>query len=540
MPRLTGAQALARQLRAEGVDTVFTLPGVQIMAAFDAFYELQQDVRLISVRHEQATTYMADGYARVTGKVGVAMVVPGPGALNASAGLGTAYASSSPVLLISGQIPSTAIGKRQGQLHEVQDQLDVFRPITKWNHRVARVEDIPWAVHEAMRHLKTGRPRPVELEVPPDILAASGDVELVEPEEYPRPSASSADIQRAAQLLAAARKPAIIAGGGTLSSGASRELLELAEYIQAPVMTTQQAKGVIPEDHYLAVGVNYSMLGPAHRIVPESDVILAVGTRFLIPNLKLNEAHKVIQIDIDPSELGKNYPVEVGMQADARETLARLLQRLRAISPSRAGARRQEIEGYKRAYRAEIRDLAPAQTAIIDTIRADLPDEAIYVSGMTTIGYWSHVAFPVRQPRTYITSSYFGTLGYEFPTALGAKVAWPDRPVVATAGDGGFMYNPQELSTAMKYGANVVVIVFNNSAFGASQWDQTHRYGQRYIGTDLLNPDFVKLAESFGAVGMRATPDSLGPALRKALAADRPVLLEVVIPNMMPPFQIVR
>ena len=224
MVKMTGAQALARQLRSEGVDTIFTLPGVQIMEAFDALYELQDDIRLIQTRHEQATTYMADGYAKATGKVGVAMVVPGPGALNAAAGLGTAYASSSPVLLISGQIDSRALGKNQGQLHEVEDQLDVFKPITKWNHRSTRVEEIPEAVHEAFRQLGTGRPRPVELEIPPDTLQGSGDTDIIEPEIFEKQSASAEEIRRAAQLLAGAQRPAIIAGGGTILSGATEEL----------------------------------------------------------------------------------------------------------------------------------------------------------------------------------------------------------------------------------------------------------------------------------------------------------------------------
>ena len=177
---------------------------------------------------------------------------------------------------------------------------------------------------------------------------------------------------------------------------------------------------------------------------------------------------------------------------------------------------------------------------IIDTIRQELAEDAIVVSGMTTIGYWSHAAFPVCRPRTYVTSSYFGTLGYAFPTALGAKVAQPEKQVIATCGDGGFMYNPQELSTALRHKINIVALVFNNQAFGASRWDQTHRYGRRFIGTDLLNPDFVKLAEAFGVTGMRTTPEDLGPALREALRMDAPVVLEVIIPNMMPPFQIVR
>ena len=536
---MNGAQALVRQLCSEGVDTVFALPGVQIMAAFDALHEARDDIRLVTARHEQATTYMADGYAKVTGKVGVALVVPGPGALNTAAGLGSAYATSSPVLLVSGQIPSATLGKRRGELHEVDDQLDVFRPITKWSHRVTRVEEVPEAVHEAMRQLKTGRPRPVELEVPSDTLAAAAEVDLVEPKDYPRRTADPADIDRAARLLADARKPAIIAGGGTVISNASGELTELAEYLQAPVMTTQQAKGILPEDHYLAVGVNYSLLGPAHTVVPESDVILAVGTRFLISDLDVVDSKRIIQIDADPDEIGRNHPTEVGIEADAKEALTALLQRLRAAGPAKK-SRREEVESYKTAFAREVRDLAPRQTGIIDSIRGRLGDDAILVSGITNIGYWSNLALPVGRPRSFITTSYFATLGFAFPTALGAKVAAPDRQVVALCGDGGFLYSPQELATATKYGINVVALVFNNAAYGASEWDQTHRYGGRYIGTGLNNPDFVKLAESFGAVGLRTDAVGLAGSLEKALAADAPVVLEVEVPTMMPPFQIIR
>ena len=538
MPKMRGAEALVSQLRSEGVDTVFALPGVQIMAAFDALYGARDNIRLVQTRHEQAATYMADGYAKVTGKVGVALVVPGPGALNASAGLGTAYASSSPVLLISGQIDSVSLGKRQGQLHEIEDQLDVFKPITKWNHRVTSVGEIPEAVHEAMRQLKTGRPRPVELEVPPDTLAGTGDADIIEPEEYPRPAGDPSDIRRAAQLLAGAEKPVIIAGGGSITSGASRELRELAEHIQAPVTVTQQAKGIVPDDHPMAIGVNYVGLGPANRVVPESDVVLAVGTRLLLGGLEITERQKLIHIDIDPTELGKNCPTEIGIEADAREALAELLRQTRAITPPKK-SRSQEIESYKRETRDEIRGLAPLQISLVDTIRGGLDDDAIVVGGVTNIGYWSNLAFPVSLPRTYLTSSYFGTLGYAFPTGLGAKLARPDRQVVALCGDGGFLYSPQELSTAVKYGINLVSLVFNNGAYGASEWDQTHRYGGNYIGTDLKNPDFVKLAESFGAIGMRTDPDGLDTSLKEALAADSPVLLEVTVPNMMPPFQVV-
>ena len=538
MPQMTGAQALARQLRSEGVDAVFTLPGVQIMAAFDALYELRDDVRLVHTRHEQATTYMADGYAKVTGKPGVAMVVPGPGALNATAGLGTAYASSSPVLLISGQIASGALGKRQGQLHEVEDQLDVFKPITKWNHRVTQVGEIPEAVHEAFRQMATGRTRPVELEIPPDTLAALGDADIIEPEQYPAQPGDAADIRRAAEILARARRPAIIAGGGSIISGASDELRQVAEFLQAAVMTTQQGKGVLPPDHELAVGVNYAMVEPAKYVLPECDALLAVGTRLLFRQLAMDNPPPLIHIDADASEIGKNLPTEVGIVADAKAGLSQLLDALRAIAAPKA-SRAQEIAAYRSAADNDLATLAPEQTRIIADIRDALADDDILVGGMTNIGYWSHLAYPVRVPRSYVTSSYFGTLGYAYPTALGAKVGQPRKGVVALCGDGGFMYNLQEISTAARYGINVVAVVFNNHAYGASMWDQTHQYGERYIGTDLNNPDFLKLAEAFSVRGMQADPARIGEALRDALAADAPVLLEVELPNMMPPFQIV-
>ena len=535
MPVMTGAQALIAQLRAEQVDTMFALPGVQIMNALDAVYEHRNSLNLIHTRHEQATTYMADGYAKVTGKVGVAMVVPGPGALNAASGLGTAYASSSPVLMISGQISSTAQGKRLGELHEIDEQLDVFAPITKWNHRVSRVGEIPEAVHEAFRQLKTGRPRPVELEVPPDILAAAGEVTVIDAATYAAPAGDADAIARAATFLTNAERPAIIAGGGTVN--ASAELMALAEWLQAPVIMTQQSKGVIPDDHPLSLGVNY-VVGPLKECLAESDAVLAIGTRLAIRDYEPDAMPPLVHIDIDPSEIGKTYAVEVGIEADAGKAMAQLLDRLRNGGVARA-SRGDEITRARRAFRDRIRAMTPDQSAMIDSLRAGLDDDAILVSGITNIGYWSNVCYPTMQPRSFVTSGYFGTLGYAFPTALGVKVAHPDRQVVALCGDGGFMFSPQEFSTAMRYGINLVAIVFNNNAYGASRWDQTHRFDERFIATDLYNPDFVKLAEAFGAVGMRCDPAGLGSTLEKALGTDAPVLLEVEVPVMMPPFQII-
>ncbi len=540
---MTGAQALVRQLIAEGADTVFALPGVQVMEMFDALGEHRDSIRLIQGRSEMALTHMADGYARVTGKPGVAIVVPGPGALYASGGLGTAYGASSPVLLISGQIPSEALGKSRGELHEVEDQLDVFRPITKWNARSTRVDEIPGMVHEAFRQMGTGRPRPVEIEIPSDTLGATDAADLIEPEPPVRKEPSRAAIKKAAKVLAAAERPIIFAGGGAAIAGASAELTTLAEMLNAPVMTTPQGRGVIDPEHPLYLGVNYAQLTPGTDVMEYCDVLLAVGTRLLLPGLNLS-GKTLIHIDVDPEEIGRNFNPKVAVEGDAALSLTAISEGLsssgfqldtRALEDCERFASR-----WKQKIAKQIGDMAPEQTAIVDTIAGELEDDDIVISGITNIGYWSHVRYPVRRVRSYVTTSYFIPLGFAYPTALGAKVAAPDRRVVAISGDGGFLYMASEMSTAVAHDIGAVALVFNNSAFGASEWDQAHRYGERYIGTELNNPDFVKLAEAHGVRAESTDPDGLGPALRRALDADAPALVEVRLPNMMPPFQIVR
>ena len=336
MAIMTGAQALVRSLVREGVDVVFGLPGQQIMEVFDAL-QGEPAIRLVTVRHEQGTTYMADGYARTTGKVGVCLVVPGPGALNATAGLATAYATSSPVLLISGQMESYNLGRRRGALHEVEDQLDIFRPITKWCDRILRVEEIPDAVHEAMKQLRTGRPRPVELEIPWDILPVSAQVDLPEAEVFPKQAPDLDKIEAAAELLSQARRPLIWAGGGTMAADASQELIELATTLNAPVITTPQAKGIIPGDHHLSMGTFYYGHGPGYRAMPQADVILAVGSRLhLTPGVPwaFQSHQKLIHMDADSEELGKNQNTEVAIPSDARLGLQAILSQLGGGRPA--------------------------------------------------------------------------------------------------------------------------------------------------------------------------------------------------------------
>jgi acetolactate synthase-1/2/3 large subunit len=522
------------------VEVVFGLPGVQIMDVFDALYH-EPGIRLVLVRHEQSAAYLADGYARTTGKVGVALVVPGPGALNATAGLGTAYATSSPVLLVSGQMETYNLGQRRGALHEVEDQLEVFRPITKWNARTTSVAGIPDLVHTAMRHLSTGRPRPVEIEIPWDVLPATADAELLEGEAFPKQEPDPARVKDAAGLLAHARRPLIWAGGGAREADLSEELLDLAQALNAPVITTAEGKGAIPEDSPLYLGSYYYGHGPGHLALPQADVILVVGSRLhLVPKVpwSIQPDQKLIQIDADADEVGRNLPVSVGITADGRLGARALLAELGGKSHSSQWTETQITSIRQQTYQ-EIKEMAPLQVEIIETMRREMADDAILVSGTTEIGYWSHLAFPVLQPRSYITPGYFATLGYAFPTALGAKVGNPHRQVVATSGDGGFLYAASELASAVPEGINVVTLVFNNNMFGASHSDQERRFGGRIIGTQLHNPDFAQLAQVYGALGVKlASHRELGDALRSALRAQRPVVIEVPLPGLRPPFQV--
>ena len=523
---------MAESLYLEGVRVVFGLPGVQIYHALDGL-QRHGGIRFITTRHEQAASYMADGYARASGEVGTALVVPGPGLLNASAGIGTAYAASSPVLIVSGQIRRDLIGVNRGELHEVNDQMDAIRPITKWASRILDPSDIPEAVHEAFYQLKTGRPRPVEIEIPPETLAEEADIELVEPGTYQRQAGALDRIRYGAQLLAEAQNPIVWAGGGVISSGASEALRKLAEHLQAPVITTLEGKGAISDRHYLSMGTLRFRNDPLQQRLAEHDLILAVGTRLAYPNLL--DSQQVVQIDVDEEEIGRNYERTFGIVGDARRSLEELHRLVSSTVPARP-SRKQEFEAI-RAERFDPSSQPEPLGSYVRAIRAALPDDGILVAGLTQVGYSSDAFYQVYQPRTYLTSSYFGNLGFAFPVALGAKVASPDKAVVAVSGDGGFLFNSQELATAVQHGINAVVIVFNDNAYGNVLRDQTNQFDGRIIGAELHNPDFVRLAEAYGARGVRVEdPGALESALREALAVAAPALIEVPVGPMPYPY----
>lgn len=540
MTEMSGGDAVVRALRLEGVEYVFGLPGFQIMGLYDAFYN-QSDIRIITVRHEQTAAYMADGYARVTGKPGVALVVPGPGVQNASAAIGTAFSCSSPVLLMAGQVERNNIGSDRGALHEINDQQDIIRPITKWQQRVLHLEGIPHAIQEAMRQMRTGRPRPTEVEFPPEALLARGQINFPPPTNISPAAPDQQSIRLAAELLCEAHKPLIWAGGGTMLAAASSELIDLAEALGAPVATTPEGKGVIPEDHPLSIGVGVYGHGASTWASQEADVILAVGTRLTGQMVGLNtpQGHqKLVHLDVDPSVIGKNHPAEIGIVTDARLGLRALKEEVRKLGAKSGRWPEEQLSHIRRQQDNWLGEKAPQQKELWSRIQRVLPEDSIIVSGITNMGHWGHYAYRAKKPRSYITSSYFANLGYAFPVSLGAKVAAPDRPVVCVEGDGGFMFALPELATAVSYGINVIVIVFSDAAFGASKDDQMTRFHGREVGTELQNPSFAELARVFGANGLKVEPEKLDEAIEIALAAKSPTVIEVPIPTWEPPFHV--
>jgi acetolactate synthase-1/2/3 large subunit len=531
MPTLTGGQALVQQLKREGIDTIFGLPGVQLDWAFDAIYEEREHFRVIHTRHEQACVYMADGYARAGGKVGLAMVVPGPGLLNVAGALSTAYAVSSPVFVVTGQIESKSIDKGKGLLHEVHDQLGMISHVTKYQARGMTPGEIPGLVHEAVTALKTGRPRPVEVEVPPDVLEAKADVKLLDPADVERPGPDPDLIEQAAKLLGEAKSPIIFSGGGVISGGAWVELQRLAELLEAPVVHSNNGKGALSDRHHLSLPMR-----AMQELAPDSDVVLLAGTRFvqgiMAQTLQSWVGEKtVIQMDIDETEIGRNYAPQVGILSDARKGLAALADAVEKHNTLRE-SRREELLGLKAYLEEDARRQQP-QADFGFAIREALPEDGVLFNESTQVGYWSSGAFPVYQPRTFFTSGYQGTLGYGFATALGAQVGVPDRRVVSINGDGGFFYNVQELSTMVQQNIPLIAVVFNDNAYGNVKRIQEMRFGGRTIASTLHNPDMLKLAEAYGVEGRRATtPAELKTALDDVLKQDNPVLIEVPVGPM--------
>jgi acetolactate synthase I/II/III large subunit len=526
MASISGGEAIVNGLVAHGVDTVFGLPGAQIYGLFDAFQQAQ--LKVIGARHEQACGYMAYGYARSTGKPAVFSVVPGPGVLNAGAALLTAFGANEPVLCLTGQVPTEFLDKGRGHLHEMPDQLATLRSFVKWADRIDYPAAAPTLVSRAFQEMLSGRRGPAALEMPWDVFTQRAETEHADPFDlFPAPPPDPDKIKAAAALIAGSVAPMIFVGSGAIHAAA--EILELAESIDAPVVAFRSGRGIVSNAHELGL-----TMAAAYRLWPRTDLMIGIGTRLELPTMSRwpyrPDGLKSIRIDIDAAEMRRFTP-DTAVIADARAGTRDLIAAVQRRGYVRQKGRRDRIREASASALKQIQSVQP-QMAYLNILRDVLPANAIVTDELSQVGFASWYGFPVYEPRTFITSGYQGTLGSGFPTALGAKVAHPDRAVVAITGDGGFMFGVQELATAVQFNIGVVTLIFNNNAYGNVRRDQRERFDGRVVASDLANPDFVKLAESFGVGASRVTsPDTFRPALETALADGGPYVIAIEVPK---------
>jgi acetolactate synthase I/II/III large subunit len=472
---------------------------------------------------------MAFGYARSSGRASVFSVVPGPGVLNAGAALLTAFGSNEPVLCLTGQVPTAFLGKGRGHLHEMPDQLATLRSFVKWADRIEYPDAAPALVSRAFQEMLSGRRGPAALEMPWDVFtqrAETGPAKVFD--RFPAPLPDPDRIGQAAALIAGSKRPMIFVGSGAID--ARDEILELAELIDAPVVAFRSGRGIVSNAHELGL-----TMAAAYQLWPQTDLMIGIGTRMELPASSFRwpfqpQGLKSIRIDIDPVEMRRLAP-DVALVSDARAGTRYLRGAVSKAGYRKTSGRRAAIREAAASALQQVQKVQP-QMAYLNILREVLPPEAIVTDELSQVGFASWYGFPIYQPRTFITSGYQGTLGSGFPTALGAKVAHPDIPVVAITGDGGFMFGVQELATAVQFNIGVVILVFNNNAYGNVRRDQRERFDGRVVAADLVNPDFVRLAESFGVAASRVTsPDHFRPALEKALAHGGPYLVDIEVPR---------
>ncbi|MCX8191294.1 MAG: biosynthetic-type acetolactate synthase large subunit [Nitrososphaerales archaeon] len=536
---MSGAKALIKALKREKVEVIFGLPGGAIMRVYDELYDA--DIRHILVRHEQSAAHMADGYARVSRRAGVCMTTSGPGATNLVTGLATAYMDSSPIVAITGQVPTSMIGK---DAFQETDIIGISTPITKYNMQPRDPSEIPLAVKKAFYIATTGRPGPVLIDLPKDVQDKTADMVFPDsvkirgynPDVQPDPSA----IAKAADLLLSAERPMIMSGGGVIIANAFQELQAVAEFLQAPVVTTFKGKGSFPENHPLSLGpVGMHGHPEANKLITEADVLLAVASRFSDRSVGrfddfIATGIKIIHADIDPSEIEKNLPVHIPIIGDVKVILTELLKVLikKAIKKDRTKWL-ERVEEVKQQFRNRQDPGNKEMTApkILKKLRELLPIDTIVTTEVGQNQMWASLHFDVIKPGTFFSSTGLGTMGFGFPAAIGAKVACPNVPVVDIAGDGSFGMTANSLATSVLEKIPVIVVILNNNVLGmVAQWQRMF-YNRRMIAIDLHNvPDMVKLAEAYGAQGIRVqSMDEFSKAVRLALKSDVTTVIDVPI-----------
>jgi acetolactate synthase-1/2/3 large subunit len=517
------ADHLVDALVSNDVDTVFGIPGAHSYELSDALARRSNQIRFIHTRHEQGAGYMAYGYAKSSGKPGVFTVVPGPGVLNAGAAICTAYGGNAPVMCLTGNIMSHLIGQGRGQLHELPDQLATLHGLTKWSDRIDHPAEAPEKMSRAFAEMTSGRQRPVAIEVPWDVFGQQAPAEALPRAPKHKTPLDPDSIEAAAKMIAAAKNPMIMVGGGALDAAA--EVLALAEKIQAPVASHRSGKGIVADDSPYAMN-----LIAAYDYFRDCDLLIGIGSRLELQFMRWQwrpAGLKVIRIDIDPTEMVRLKP-DLGIVGDAAEAADALSA---ALSGHSATVRTAEFAAIRQKARSASEAVQP-QMGYLDAIRRALPRDGFFVEEVSQMGFTARFGFPVYAPRQYVTCGYQDNLGFGYNTALGVKIANPDKVVISVNGDGGFMFGVQELATAMHHGIAVIAVVFNNNAYGNVRRDQMNVFDGRLLGADLTNPDFVALAKSFGMPAEKAeTPEALEKAIEKALANGGPALIEVPVPR---------
>ncbi len=526
---MTAGEAMIESAMANGVDTLFGIPGAQIYPLFDGIHK--QGLNLIVPRHEQSAAYMAMGYAKSTGKTGTFAVVPGPGILNTTAALCTAMGNCSPVVGLTGQVPSSFLGRGRGHLHELKDQAGTLKSIIKDAFSIQQAKDTAAVMNQAYQTARSGRPGPVTVEMCWDTMATESGFEslTLAPVDDALPEINPDALKSATEMIAGARRPMIMCGAGALH--ASEEVTALAELLNAPVTAFRSGRGVVAEDHPLGLSAV-----AARQLWDDCDLLIGIGSRLEMPYLrwgnymtyerKPSSGPKLIRIDIDPEQMSIFEP-DVGIVGDSAQA-CRILHDLLLDKVSPDENRLDEIARAKVMARDALQGVQP-QMAYLDVIRQVLPRDGFYVPELSQMGFTSWVGgLPVLKPRTYVEGGYQGTLGYGFPTALGVKVANPGKAVVSVSGDGGFMFGVQELMTAAEFNIGLVSIVVNNRSYGNVRRDQQMGFGSRFSGSELKTPDFVKLADSFGVHGYRVdSPQALKLVLEKCIELNQPCLIEI-------------
>ncbi len=529
--KMTGGEAVIATLEAWGVEVAFGIPGGHNLAVYDALAK-GTSIRHILGRHEQGLAFMADGYARASGKPGIVLVTSGPAVANLACAMGGATTDISPVLAIASTVRTDMVGKSKGGLHDCCEAIDIMRPVTRMARRAMNVQKIPEIINELMHELSFGRPGGAFLEIPCDVLGATGEFDITPPKAGVRKQADSKLIDQAVALLADAKKPVIIAGTGVVISGAEAEVAELAERIDAAVVTTTLARGVLPSDHPRSVMPDGAMVTAVSDYVESADVVLAVGTMFKQENTadwKTGFGGKLIHIDIDPEELGRSYQPHLGITADAKAALQAILNGLPKTRKDNGDwvAKGKAAEADRIAKRWEGQ---PSGMVALDILRKSVPENGILSCDRCNLGYWAYRCLPVHEPRTFFYPMGYGGLGGALPQAFGAKVACPDKPVVCVIGDGGFQFTATELAVGVQDNIPITIVLCNNKAYGAIRANQDRNFGGRRFGSDLINPDFQTLAKAYGFPSTVVNDlADFGAALTKGIGSNRLNLIELTV-----------